>query len=258
MKALLVVAGQDPSYRIGWGAGVDADREAAARFGVEARCVVTARTDQDGTRVRALGARPVAEWVGEARAAAEAPFQALKSGLLPGAAHVRALAALLAELDPARTLPVVVDPVLSASGGEPFLDDEGVRVLLGELVPRGVVLTPNLPEAARLTGRDPLALAADRGARVDAARELLERGARAVVLKGGHADDAELADLVLARGAEPVWLPRPRTRGARLHGSGCRHASALAAGLALGRTLPAAAEAAGAWLGELLLRARPE
>ena len=245
MTRLLVVAGHDPTS----GAGVDADLEAARRAGVEATCVVTAWTDQDGERVRALGARPVEEWEREARAAFRSPVQGLKSGLLPGAEHVRALARLIDEH--ARDLPVVVDPVLAASGGEPFLDAAGVGALLAELVPRGVILTPNLLEAARLTGIDFERLRDSRTARLDAARALLAAGCRAALVKGGHGAGDTVEDLVLERERPPVWLVRPRVHGARVHGSGCRYAALVASELARGAELVAAAEAAGAWLGEL-------
>ena len=249
---ILVVAGHDPSG----GAGVGADRAAAAHFGVEAECVVTAWTDQDGARVRAIEPRPIEDWLEEARYALASPIGALKSGLLPSAAAVRALATLLDEVAHARAVPAVVDPVLAASGGESFLDETGIEALLAELPPRGVILTPNLPEAARLTGLELEHLQARLEARESAARALLERGCRAVVLKGGHADDSPVRDLVLERGGEPVWLEHARIPGARLHGSGCRFASAIAAQLARSVPLDESARAAGVWLAELL-RAAP-
>ncbi|NOT31728.1 MAG: hydroxymethylpyrimidine/phosphomethylpyrimidine kinase [Planctomycetes bacterium] len=254
MKRILVVAGHDPSYRGGWrgGAGVDADREAAAHFGVEAECVVSAWTDQDGERVRSVEPRATTDWLEEARYALALPIGALKSGLLPSAAAVRALAGLIDEITRARAVPVVVDPVLSASGGEVLLDDEGIEALLAELLPRDVILTPNVPEAARLAGLELERLAFHRAERVRAAEILLERGARAVVLKGGHSGDVPVADLVLQRGAAPVWLEHRRLFGARLHGSGCRFGTALAAQLANGIALERAVSAAGAWLVELL------
>ena len=245
---ILVVAGHDPSG----GAGVDADRAAAARFGVEAECVVTAWTDQDGTHVRALEPRAVEDWLEEARYALAAPLGALKSGLLPSAAAVRALGTLIDEVTSARSVPVVVDPVLAASGGEVFLDEAGIEALLAELLSRDVILTPNLPEAARLTGLELAALQANSAARESAAHQLLARGCRAVVLKGGHSSDDPARDLLLEREREPVWLAHPRVPGARLHGSGCRFASALAAQLARATPLEAAARAAGAYVADLL------
>ncbi len=252
---VLVVAGHDPSYGPEGGAGIDADREAAEHFGAQARCVVTAWTDQDGERVRSIGARPVEEWLGEARAALAPPPAAVKSGLLPGASAVRGFATLLDELDRRALVPVVVDPVLAASGGEVFLDGEGTEALLAELLPRGVLLTPNLPEAARLAGLALAELALERAARIAAAERLCERGARAVLLKGGHGQGPLVEDLVLERGQEPRWFVHPRVEG-RLHGSGCRYASAVAAQLARGLDLNSAAQAAGAWIEELLWSAR--
>lgn len=249
---ILVVAGHDPTGA----AGVDADRAAARRFGVEAECVVTAWTEQDGEHVRAVEPRPVDDWLEDARYALASPIGALKSGLLPGAAAVRALATLIDELAHARAVPVVIDPVLAASGGEVFLDDAGIAALQAALLPRRVILTPNLPEAARLTGFELEHLQARLEVRESAARALLERGCHAVVLKGGHAADAPVRDLVLERGCDPVWLEHPRIPGARLHGSGCRFASALAAQLARSIPLDQAARAAGAWLTELLRTGR--
>jgi hydroxymethylpyrimidine/phosphomethylpyrimidine kinase len=245
---VLVVAGHDPTG----GAGVDADRAAAVRFGVEAECVVTAWTEQDGTRVQRTEPRPVEDWLEDARYALAAPIGALKSGLLPSAAAVRAFATLIDEIARQRAVPVLVDPVLAASGGEPFLDRAGVEALLAELLARGVVLTPNLPEAVRLTGLPLEDLQARAEARESAARALLTRGCRAVVLKGGHAADSPARDLVLERERDPVWLEHARIPGARLHGSGCRFATALAAQLARGVELSRAAAEAGRWLEELL------
>jgi hydroxymethylpyrimidine/phosphomethylpyrimidine kinase len=243
---VLVVAGRDPTG----GAGVDADREALSAFGCEAATVLTALTDQDGERFYALGARDPRAWLAEARAELHDAPAALKTGLLPGAAHVAAAARLAGELAPGT--PVVVDPVLAASGGEVLLDDAGILVLLAELVPCGVVLTPNVPEAARLTDLDPERLAAEPELRLAAARRLCAAGARAVVLKGGHDAVDPVRDLVLERDGEPVWLLHPRVRGMRLHGSGCRFASALAAGLAAGVPLPEAAGRAGEWVARLV------
>jgi hydroxymethylpyrimidine/phosphomethylpyrimidine kinase len=246
---VLVLAGHDPSG----GAGIEADRATCAHFGVEATTVVTAWTEQDGARVSAVRPRPSAEWGSEARAALEPLPAALKTGLLSNAADVRELVALLAPLS--RDLPVVVDPVLSASGGEPFLDADGLEWMRAELFRRGVILTPNLPELARLSGARLVALESSRAARVVAAESLLARGLAAVVVKGGHAPDADATDMLLRPGKPPVLVTHERFAGRRLHGSGCRFASALAANLALGRSLPEAVQVASGYLHGLLERA---
>ncbi|MEO0652564.1 MAG: bifunctional hydroxymethylpyrimidine kinase/phosphomethylpyrimidine kinase [Planctomycetota bacterium] len=242
---VLVCAGHDPSG----GAGVDADREAIEACGARVRAVVTTDTDQDGVRVRGFVPRAADRWRAEAEVHMERqPHpRALKFGLLSDRAAVEAAAALARRA--ARTgIPVVVDPVLAASGGERFLDGAGVRALLGALIPSGVVLTPNLHEAAELTGRPRDALVADSAARGRAAGELLALGAAAVVLKDGHGTAALVRDWVCTAGEEPLVLERPRQPGPGIHGSGCRHASALAAGLARGLGLGAAASAAGDYL----------
>jgi hydroxymethylpyrimidine kinase/phosphomethylpyrimidine kinase len=247
---VLVVAGHDPTG----GAGVDADREAIAARGLLARTVISARTQQDGRRVHAIGARNADSWLAEARAELERaphPPAALKFGMLPDASAVRA-AAQLVQLVRSRAAQawVVLDPVLRSSGGDVLCAD--AAALARELLPLGLVWTPNLPEAAELCGLAESELARELGQRVRAARHLCAAGARAVVLKGGHGAEDPLQELLLERGGEPVWLARPRQRGAKLHGSGCRFASALAAELASGASLEPAAARAGAWLSSLL------
>ncbi len=250
---LLVVAGHDEHGR----AGVDADREAARRFEVEAAFVVTAWTAQDDEGVRDIGARRAKDWLAEARSASGPDLSALKFGLLPGSAHVQGAARLIDELrSRSAALHVIVDPVLAASSGAVFLDRKGVATLFEELVPRRVVLTPNLLEAARLCGLSPEELLA-LDARVRAAKHLLELGAEAVLLKGGHASDDPVHDLVLERAKEPRWHLHPRVSGRGIRGSGCRYATAVAAQLARGASLADAAEAAGSWLAERIAAARP-
>src|SRR5439155_7312944 len=148
---VLVIAGHDPS-----GAGLDADRAALADLQVDARFVTTAHTDQDEHRVRSIGAREPRAWLDEALAAAEDGIDALKFGLLPGAEHVIAAAELVRALRAREPLDVVVDPVLGASSGARFLDAAAVEALRGELLVEGVIVTPNLAEAAELA-RMPLA-----------------------------------------------------------------------------------------------------
>jgi hydroxymethylpyrimidine/phosphomethylpyrimidine kinase len=239
---VLVVAGHDPS-----GAGVDADLDALGTLPVEAVLVVTARTRQDERAVHAIGARDAEAWLAEARAAARAGVAALKTGLLPGAEHVERAARLVRELRALHgdALPVVVDPVIAASSGGRFLDAAGVEALRGELIGLGVVVTPNLHEAADLAGVPAAALEHGCAARERAAELLLGLGARAVVIKGGHGSEDPVRDLVAAADGTRAWLEHPRTAGGKVRGSGCRFASVLAGALALGRHLPEAAALAG-------------
>lgn len=267
---LLVVAGRDSRGR----AGIDADREIALALGVRVRLVVTAETIQDERGLVELGARDPEAWLAEALEALVEPPDAIKFGLLPGAEHVRAALKLVRAARAAAgrgtkdarggekrgalgAPPVVIDPVLAPSAGGAFLSREDLDVLADLLLPERLVWTPNVPEAAALAGTDPAALAAGEPARVAAGRSLLERGAGGVVLKGGHAPGPEVVDLVLVPGTPPVRIVRPRLPR-RLSGTGCRHASALAIGLARGHSLPEAArEAAGHVAARLEARGEP-
>ena len=243
---LLVVAGHDSSG----GAGVDADREAAEAAGIECRVVVTAWTRQDAGGVRELGAVEPEAWLAEALALPEGPPSALKFGLLPGAPAVDAAALLVRGLRArlGQELPVVLDPVIVASSGTRFLETPALERLRAGLRTLGPVLTPNLPEAAELSGWSFEALRDDPEERIGAARCLLEAGARAVLLKGGHGEEDPVRDLVLMAGGAPIWVRHARVPGKGIRGSGCRYATAVAAKLALGRGGPEAAEWAGGWV----------
>lgn len=242
-RALLVVAGHDSSG----GAGVDADREAAQELGARVALCVTAFTEQDAHGVRRIGARAPEQWLSEARVLARARPMALKLGLLPGAAHVSAAARLALELR-ARLgagFAVVLDPVIRASSGGLLLDAAGVEELLARLAELAPVLTPNLDEAAALSGLPVEELALHPPARERAARLLLERGAPAVIVKGGHGREQPLVDLLVQPERPALRIERPRRPGAGIRGSGCRFATALAVGLGRGLSLPEAARAAG-------------
>jgi hydroxymethylpyrimidine/phosphomethylpyrimidine kinase len=235
LPRLLVVAGHDPS-----GAGIDADRAALADLSVGARFVVSAWTEQDGGGLRSLGARGVEAWLPEARR--ELPVAALKFGLLPGREDVRAAAALVREARTAREragcqLWAVVDPVLASSSGGRFLDREAAREYLDSLLPAGVVLTPNLDELAELADVDRNLLARDLSAREQCARKLLDLGAAAIVVKGGHGEENPACDLVLSGPGPAIRLEHARIAGGKVRGSGCRFASRLAARLTLGSSL---------------------
>ncbi len=239
---VLVVAGFDPS-----GAGIDADRDALDAAGVTCDVVVTARTDQDDSGVRSIGARAPDTWGTEAEACVRDGVGAIKFGLLPGTEHVLRAARLvvLARRRLGPDLPVVLDPVIAASSAARFLDARAVEALRGELLGLDIVVTPNLGEAAELAGTSADELTTDLTVRVEVARLLLGLGARAVVLKGGHGGEDPVRDLVLASGSRPVWLAHPRLHGGALRGSGCRFAAHLAGSLARGRPLAEAAQAAG-------------
>jgi hydroxymethylpyrimidine/phosphomethylpyrimidine kinase len=166
----------------------------------------------------------------------------------PRASEARTTGANELALRPAALLPVIVDPVLGSSSGGRFLDADGIEALRSELCCAEIVLTPNLPEAAALACLPTRRIERSFAARVEAAQVLLGLGCSAVVLKGGHGSEDPVRDLVLVRDAEPVWLEHARVHGGKIRGSGCRFATRLAAGLALGRPLVDAAPEAGEWV----------
>ena len=156
---------------------------------------------------------------------------AVKTGMLGSAAMVETVAEALAAYAPG--IPLVVDPVMVAKGGAALLDDDAVAMLKVRLLPMAALLTPNLPEAGRLFGFTPR-MPEDTG-RIEAA--MRDLGIRALLLKGGHGDDADTVTdwLFTADGVTPRTLPRQDTR--HTHGTGCTLASAIACGLALGLPL---------------------
>jgi hydroxymethylpyrimidine/phosphomethylpyrimidine kinase len=169
--------------------------------------------------------------------------------MLGGAAIVEAVADALARRDVPR---LVVDPVMISKSGAALLRDDAVDLLVRRLLPLALVVTPNLPEAARLTGR-PVASMEERR---EAARRIAAAGPRFVVVKGGHAPGDEVIDLVFdGRDFDEVRGPRIDTRST--HGTGCTFSAAITAHLALGLEPPAAVHAARAYLTEALRAARP-
>ena len=234
MPIALTIAGSDPSG----GAGIQADLKTFAAhdvYGASAMTAITVQSTRGVESVTPLAADLVAAQI-EA-VAADLAIDATKIGMLANAAIVEAVAAAIRELE----LPLVVlDPVLVSSSGAPLLDEDGVRMLCSELLRLARVVTPNIPEAAKLSGRAVSSLA---GAR-DAAKRLHDMGASAVIVTGGHAawdgNAPEVVD-VLFDGHAFYELRAPRVAGREVHGTGCTFASAVAAGLACGITLPEAA-----------------
>ncbi len=232
---VLILAGLDPSG----GAGLLADADAVRAAGARPLCVATALTAQTTRRMH--GFQPLAPALALQTADAlleEEPIRAIKVGMLGTPAMARAVAELLARA----ALPAVVDPVLAASSGAAlFQGGPAAARAAYSLLWVHAVVTPNAPEARVLLDlpEEP----ADVDALEGAARELVRRGAKAALVKGGHAAGPEAVD-VLCAGDACERLSAPRVAGAGARGTGCRLASALAAGLALGKPLPEAARVA--------------
>ena len=170
---------------------------------------------------------------------------AIKTGMLGSADAVRAVADAIFEL--AKQIPVVVDPVMVAKGGAALLEDDAVGALRERLLPMAALLTPNVPEAERLTG---LTIVSEDD-QIKAAKALLQMGAGAVLLKGGHRDGAEVTDVLLTDGGMRVFRA-PRVNSTSTHGTGCTLASACAAGLAQGMNLENAVARAHAFVQEAI------
>src|SRR6185369_14483518 len=204
---------------------------------------ITAVTAQSSRGVEATLALPADLVTAQIEAVAgDLAIDATKVGMLANAAIVEAVAAAIAELD----LPlVVVDPVLVSSSGQRLLDEDGVRALRVELLPRARVVTPNVPEAEALSGRRIQSMDDAR----EAARRIHDMGAAAVIVTGGHGWDEgtglaaaglQVVDLLFDGHVFREFLA-PRIDSRHTHGTGCTFSSAVAAGLALGLELPDAA-----------------
>ena len=221
VPAVLSIAGSDS----GGGAGIQADLKAFARCGVHGMTAITAITAQSTVGVEAIHQLPGELIVAQVRAVAEdIGVDAVKIGMLGTAETVRAVREALEYVGDA---PVVIDPVMVAESGAVLLDDAARQAIVDELLPLAAVITPNLPEARVLA-----AGAGEGGDDAEAlARALHELGPRAVVVTGGHRDEA--TD-VFFDGEELHLIPGERHADGAAHGSGCTHSSALAAHLALG------------------------
>jgi hydroxymethylpyrimidine/phosphomethylpyrimidine kinase len=231
---LLTIAGSDS----GGGAGIQADLKTFAAHGAYGMSVVTAVTAQNTRAVTAVHGVPPAVVAAQIHAVFEdIGVDGVKIGMLGDAATVRAVAAALAPhlavaADCAgRPLPVVLDPVMVAKSGDALLQDDAVEALVDSLLPLATLVTPNLPEAARLTGMSVAELEAEAGRR--RAAEHLARTTPAVLIKGGHGGGETVVDL-LYDGAHFHRQSHPRITTTATHGTGCTLSSALAVHLAAG------------------------
>lgn len=231
---VLVIAGSDS----GGGAGIQADLKTVAALGGYATTAVTALTAQDTTGVHGiLPVPPDFFRLQYDRVLADLGADAIKTGMLGEPAMTEAVAERLRARDPA--IPVVVDPVMVAKGGQALLSEDAVEVLRQRLLPLATVLTPNLPEAAVLCGF----AVADEADMRRAGDHLLRLGAGAVLVKGGHMRGHRLVDLLVTpRGATRFAGERIETR--HTHGTGCTLGSAVAVGLAQGLELVEAVDRA--------------
>ena len=240
MKVALTIAGSDS----GGGAGIQADLRTFAAHGVHGASAITAVTAQNTVAVVdtvALEPRMVTAQI-EA-VASDIPVAAVKTGMLANRAIVEAVAEAIAR----RRLPhLVVDPVMVAKSGDRLLDAAAEGAYAERLLPLAEVVTPNLAEAEALLGRRVRSLEE----MAEAARALLERGPRAVVVKGGHLAGEPVDVFFDGRRMEELWAPRIPTRNT--HGTGCTFSAAIAARLALDQELLEAVQGAKHYLTEAI------
>ncbi|WP_191554567.1 bifunctional hydroxymethylpyrimidine kinase/phosphomethylpyrimidine kinase [Brevundimonas aurantiaca] len=243
MGRVLILAGSDS----GGGAGVQADIKAVTMMGGFAATAITAITVQNTLGVHGVHPLPLELIAAQARAVLEdIGTDAVKTGMLGSVEVVETVAALLDEAK----APAVVDPVMVAKGGHPLLPDAAVEAVRRLMIPRAALLTPNAPEAEALTGREVRDIDGQRRA----GEALLNLGAKAVLMKGGHVDGPTVIDLLMTTDGETV-LEAERIDTRHTHGTGCTLASACATGLALGRPLEVAVAEAWAYVGEAIRRA---
>jgi len=221
MRIALTIAGSDS----GGGAGIQADLKTFQRFGVFGTSVVTAITAQNTVGVRAVHPVPVNIIEDQLAALAEdLPPAAFKTGMLGSADVVRAVAAAIARY---RWGPYVLDPVMAASTGARLLDQDAETEVRNRLLPLSTVVTPNLEETAALVN-SPI-----RGADAmeRAGHALVEMGAGAALIKGGHLAGDSLVDVLVTRD-EVRRFEHPRIATRSTHGTGCTLSAAITAGLA--------------------------
>ncbi|MEU2877582.1 bifunctional hydroxymethylpyrimidine kinase/phosphomethylpyrimidine kinase [Streptomyces sp. NPDC007070] len=228
---VLTVAGSDS----GGGAGIQADLKTMLALGVHGMSVLTAVTAQNSLGVQGAWELPVEAVRAQYRSVVDdIGVQAVKTGMLSSAELVGAVAELIAGTD----APAVVDPVGVSKHGDPLLAASALDSVRTALLPAATVATPNLDEVAQLTG---VRVTREEELR-EAAAAVLAFGPKWVLIKGGHLT-GEAVDL-LTDGAEEHWLRAPRHDNRHTHGTGCTLASAIAAHLARGRSVPEAVTAA--------------
>jgi hydroxymethylpyrimidine/phosphomethylpyrimidine kinase len=230
----LTIAGSDSSG----GAGIQADLKAFSAFGVYGASVITALTAQNTRGVSAVEAISPGFIVAQMEAVlSDLDVGAIKTGMLANAAIVEAVAARLASAPP---LPVVVDPVMVATSGDVLLEPAAIEAVKSRLTPLALLLTPNLPEAARMLGATE---ATSETEAIAQARALHGLGCKAVLLKGGHGSGDLAVDILCdANGVQRFVKPKVDTR--HTHGTGCTLSAAIAALLARGATMREAVERA--------------
>ncbi|HXA81437.1 MAG TPA: bifunctional hydroxymethylpyrimidine kinase/phosphomethylpyrimidine kinase [Opitutaceae bacterium] len=227
---VLTIAGSDS----GAGAGIQADARTIHALGGYALTAITGVTAQNLRGVTAWCAVSPTLIAAQIKAVlGDFSVAAVKTGLLPGSAAVRAIGRELARHP---RLPLVVDPVIGSTSGVKFLPAAGLRALKKELLPRATLVTPNWPEVAALTG---IKVQTHEDAET-AARQLAKECGCAVLVKGGHAPGGVCRDCLVTAAGHVRWFESPRVKTHNTHGTGCVMSAAIATNLAKGEKLESA------------------
>jgi hydroxymethylpyrimidine/phosphomethylpyrimidine kinase len=223
----LTIAGSDS----GGGAGIQADLKTFSALGVYGASVITALTAQNTVGVQGIHDVPP-EFIAQQMTSvfSDLAVNAVKIGMLSQPAVISAVAEALSRH---ANCPIVLDPVMVAASGDRLLNPVAIAALLSELVPMATVITPNLPEAAALLG---LAVADSEDVMQRQGEDLLSRGAKAVLMKGGHGSGPESIDLLVTPSGVQRFSHR-RIVSRNSHGTGCTLSSAITAEMAKGAAL---------------------
>ncbi|MES0372029.1 MAG: bifunctional hydroxymethylpyrimidine kinase/phosphomethylpyrimidine kinase [Mariprofundaceae bacterium] len=221
------------------GAGIQADLQTFSAFGIKGCSAITALTAQNPEKITRVEPVSLLQLEAEIRTVFDYyNVQAVKTGMLYDAERIQLIAALLKELHTEK--PLIVDPVMVSSSGKRLLDESALSVLKQDLIPMASLLTPNIPEACILMGGED---------EHDLSTRLSELFALPVLLKGGHMGADTLIDTLSIDG-EKIVFPHKRQQWNQelAHGTGCRLASAIAAGVVLEDSLSVAVSKAITWL----------
>ena len=228
----MTIAGSDS----GGGAGIQADLKAFSALGVYGCSAITAITAQNTKEVRDVVEIPAASVAAQIDTVLDdLAVGAIKIGMLFSPEIISSVSHCLKSV----AIPVVVDPVMIAKSGDALLQEQAIATLKQELLPLAGLLTPNLPEAAKLLGGGS---ATNETEMLDQAKALLEMGAQAVLMKGGHGTGDVCVDLLVERSKEPLRLEAARLQTKNTHGTGCTLSASIAAFLAKGDDLPTAVQ----------------
>lgn len=243
----LTIAGSDSSG----GAGIQADLKSFSALGVYGASVITAVTAQNTCGVKSIEAVSPTMIADQIEAVfSDLDVSAVKIGMVGGVDAIMTVASTLRRCLARRPFPIVLDPVMIAKSGDVLLPQDAVAAMRAELLPLATVLTPNLPEAAALLGREIARETHDTRAQ---AHQLRALGPDYVLMKGGHSDGEICTDLLLGEIETILSAPRIHTRNT--HGTGCSLSSAIAAGLAQGMSVVEATRQAHDWLHHAIVAA---